>query len=67
MITRRTFLKYSAGGTMLTLFGFDKVTGLAKALASIPGGSLDPSTILKYQTPLLIPPVMPKAVTIVLQ
>lgn len=27
MITRRTFLQFTTGGTMLTLFGFDKLTG----------------------------------------
>jgi spore coat protein A, manganese oxidase len=64
MIIRRTFLKYTVGGTMLTLFGFDKLTGISKAIAQIPGGSLDPGDIPKYQTPLLIPPVMPKAGTI---
>jgi FtsP/CotA-like multicopper oxidase with cupredoxin domain len=64
MITRRAFLKYTAGGTMLTLFGFDKFTGNSKAMAQIPGGTLDPGAIPKYQTPLLIPPVMPRAGTI---
>jgi hypothetical protein len=28
-------------------------------LAAIPGGSLDPTTILKFVTPLVIPPAMP--------
>jgi hypothetical protein len=32
-----------------------------KAYAQIPGGTLDPHSVPKYQTPLLIPPVMPKA------
>jgi spore coat protein A, manganese oxidase len=64
MITRRTFLKYTAGGTMLTLFGFDRLTGGLKAMAQIPGGTLDPGAIPMYQTPLLIPPVMPRAGTI---
>ena len=32
--------------------------------APIPGGTLDPLTVPKYVTPLLIPPVMPKAGTI---
>jgi FtsP/CotA-like multicopper oxidase with cupredoxin domain len=64
MVTRRTFLKYTVGGTMLTLFGFDKLTGISKAIAYIPGGSLNPPDIPKYQTPLLIPPVMPRAATI---
>ena len=61
MITRRAFLKYAAGGTMLTLFGFDKLTGLSKAIAQIPGGTLVPGAVPKYATPLLIPPVMPRA------
>ena len=67
MLTRRSFLKYTAGGTLLTLFGFDRLAGVSKAVAQIPGGSLDPSTIVKYQTPLLIPPVMPRAGMIVLR
>ena len=67
MITRRVFLKYTTTGTMLTLFGCNKLTGVSKAIAQIPGGSLDPLTIPKYQTPLLIPPVMPRAGRIVLR
>ena len=63
MITRRAFMKYT-GGTALTLFAFDKL-GILKAIAQIPGGSLDPYLVPKYQTPLLIPPVMPKAGRIV--
>jgi len=66
MLTRRTFLKYT-GGTMLTLFGIDKLTGLSAAIAQIPGGTLHPLNVPKYQTHLLIPPVMPKAGTINLQ
>jgi FtsP/CotA-like multicopper oxidase with cupredoxin domain len=34
--------------------------------AQIPGGTLDPTTVPKYLTPLLIPPVMPRAGTITL-
>jgi spore coat protein A, manganese oxidase len=67
MITRRMFLKYTVGGTMLTLFGFDKLTGISKVIAQIPGGTLDPRNIDKYVTPLLIPPVMPRAGAIVLR
>ncbi|MFZ3206669.1 MAG: multicopper oxidase [Pseudomonas sp.] len=37
------------------------------ALAQIPGGSLDPGVVPKFQTPLLIPPVMPKAGRIVMR
>jgi hypothetical protein len=32
-----------------------------EALAQIPGGTLDPDGVTKFVTPLLIPPVMPKA------
>ena len=59
MITRRTFLKYTTG-TALTWYAFNKL-GVLKALAQIPGGTLDPNMVPKFQTPLLIPPVMPKA------
>ena len=63
MITRRAFLKYTSG-TALTLFAFNKF-GIPKAIAQIAGGSLNPTTIPKFQTPLLIPPVMPTAGRIV--
>ena len=59
MLTRRSFLKYT-GGTTLTLFVLNRL-GVATALAQVPGGSLDPALIGKFQTPLLIPPVMPRA------
>jgi FtsP/CotA-like multicopper oxidase with cupredoxin domain len=62
MVSRRSFLKYT-GGTALTLFAFNK-WGIAEALAQIPGGTLDPLLVPKFQTPLLIPPVMPRAGTI---
>ena len=62
MISRRTFLKYT-GGTALTWFALDKF-GVLQALGQIQGGTLNPNLIPKYQTPLLIPPVMPKAGTI---
>lgn len=53
---------------MLALFGTDKLTGLTKALAqTISGGTLGPSDIPQFVTPLLIPPVMPKAGTITLR
>jgi FtsP/CotA-like multicopper oxidase with cupredoxin domain len=59
MITRRTFLKYTTG-TALTWYAFNNL-GVLNALAQIPGGTLDPNAVPKFQTPLLIPPVMPKA------
>ena len=63
MFSRRTFLKYT-GGTALTLFASGKLGGLRQAIAQIPGGTLDPLSVPKYATPLLIPPVMPRAGTI---
>jgi spore coat protein A, manganese oxidase len=60
MISRRTFIKYT-GATALTLFASGRLGGLREAIAQIPGGSLSPTSVSKYQTALLIPPVMPKA------
>jgi FtsP/CotA-like multicopper oxidase with cupredoxin domain len=60
MFTRRTFLRYT-GGTTLTLFAYGKLGGLRQAIAQIPGGTLDPFSVPKYQAPMLIPPVMPMA------
>ena len=34
------------------------------ALAQIPGGTLDPAVVPKFATPMLIPPVMPRAATV---
>ena len=65
--TRRAFLKYAAGGTLLTLFAFDKSNGSISAIAQIPGGTLPPDAVPKYVTPLLIPPVMPQAGKIKMQ
>lgn len=59
MTTRRSFLKYTAG-TALTLYLFTKF-GTLRAIAQIPGGTLDSNYVPKFQTPLLIPPVMPRA------
>ena len=67
MISRRSFLKYTIGGTVLTLVGHDRLTGVRKAVAQIPGGTLDPASVPKYRTALLIPPVMPKAGRVVLR
>ena len=37
---------------------------MERAIAQIPGGTLDPTDVPKYVTPLLIPPVMPRAATL---
>jgi len=52
---------WKKGATLgAALFGLF-VWNLPAADAQIPGGTLDPISVPKFQTPLLIPPVMPKA------
>ena len=61
MTDRRFFLKaLTMGGVGLFLRG----TGGNVLVAQIPGGTLDPGVVPKYQTPMLIPPVMPMAGTV---
>jgi len=57
MSTRRHFLKALATGGVGLFVG-------GEAVARVVGGSLNPSSIPKYQTPMLIPPAMPLAGTI---
>jgi spore coat protein A, manganese oxidase len=63
--SRRTFVAW-VGGAGAGFYLFGRLPGMSApaALAQIPGGTLDPTTVPKFQTPLLIPPVMPKAGTI---
>jgi spore coat protein A, manganese oxidase len=64
-LTRRTFVAWVAGaGAGFYLLGRVPGMGTPVALAQVPGGTLDPTAVPKFQTPLLIPPVMPKAGTI---
>jgi len=59
VLTRRALLKLSvtsAGTFLIARFGGGRVLALP-----LPGGTLDPTTIPKYATPLLVPPVMPKS------
>lgn len=63
-LSRRQFLVGSAAmGTGLFLVSFAGGTRIARAVP-ITGASLDPEDITKYASPLLIPPVMPRARTI---
>ena len=63
--SRRTFVAWVGGaGAGFYLFGRLPGASAPVALAQIPGGSLDPMLVPKYQTPLLVPPVMPRAATI---
>ena len=63
-MSRRDFLRIS-GGAGGGLFFIGQIGGrlfrMPVAAAQIPGGSLDPRAVPKYQTALLIPPVMPRA------
>jgi spore coat protein A len=59
-LSRRRFLAGSAAlGTSMVLYQY--VGGVKTALAQIPGGTLDPTTVDKFQVPMLIPPAMPRA------
>jgi len=58
-ISRRAFLKLSvtgAGSFLLARLG----AGRAWAIP-LPGGTLDPASVPRFATPLLIPPVMPRS------
>ena len=59
--TRRQFLKLSAGGILGLYLGSQLGGFRPVAYAQIAGGTLDPADMRKFQTPVLIPPVMPKA------
>ena len=60
MISRRDFLKLSGAG-VLSLYAATHGKFALRAQAAIPGGTLDPLIVPKFVTPLLIPPVMPRA------
>lgn len=63
-ISRRTFIAAAgAAGVGFVLYATGP-GGERIALAEIPGGTLAPGDVPKFQTPLLIPPVMPRAGTI---
>ncbi len=64
--SRRDFIKIgaAAGGGLYFSTKIGDVRYLVRA--AIPGGTLDPSAVPKYQTPLLIPPIMPRAGTIIM-
>jgi FtsP/CotA-like multicopper oxidase with cupredoxin domain len=64
LISRRTFIKWIGGtGAGFVLYAY-LPGGTKRVLAQVPGGTLDPSIVSKYRTPLLVPPVMPRAGTI---
>jgi spore coat protein A, manganese oxidase len=63
MSTRRSFLKLT-GASTIAWYVATQTGWMERAIAEIPGGTLDPNNVRKYVTPMLIPPVMPKAATI---
>ena len=63
---RRTFIRAVAGGGVgFAVFAYLPGGGTV-AVAQVPGDTLDPGSVPKYLTPMLIPPVMPRAATITL-
>jgi spore coat protein A, manganese oxidase len=59
--SRRVFIKAAgAAGAGFVMYAY-LPGGTRQALAAIPGGNLDPTSVPKYRTALLIPPVMPRA------
>jgi FtsP/CotA-like multicopper oxidase with cupredoxin domain len=63
-LSRRTFIKAVGGaGAGFALFVYLPGGG-TKALAQVPGGTLDPDSVSNFQTAMLIPPVMPRAGTV---
>jgi len=60
--SRRTFVAW-VGGASAGYYLFGRLPGRSApiALAQIPGGTLPPGDIPKFETPMLIPPVMPRA------
>jgi FtsP/CotA-like multicopper oxidase with cupredoxin domain len=58
MLSRRSFFKVS-GATLVGVLALRNK--ILQVKAAIPGGTLEPGAVPKYQTPLLIPPVMPRA------
>jgi FtsP/CotA-like multicopper oxidase with cupredoxin domain len=63
MLTRRQFIKLT-GASAIGWYVATQTGWVQRAMAQIPGGTLDPIGLPKYATSLLIPPVMPQAATI---
>ena len=63
MISRRQFLKLTGAG-VLSLYIGRRGKFTLRAKAALPAKTLDPLSVPKFVTPLLIPPVMPKAGTV---
>jgi spore coat protein A len=67
LLSRRTFIRAAgAAGVGFVLYAYGP-GGTRQAVAAIPGGTLQPESVEKFVTPLLIPPVMPRAGTVTLK
>lgn len=60
MFSRRTFIKLSVAAGAALYLRTGPAPGQQVVLAQLPGGTLAPAAIPKYQTPLVIPPAMPR-------
>lgn len=64
LVSRRSFIRAAgAAGAGFVLYTYGP-GGSPSAVAAVPGGTLDPATVPKFVTPLLVPPVMPRAGTL---
>ena len=63
MLARRSFLKLT-GASTIAWYIATQTGWMERAVAQIPGGTLDPGDVPKFQAAMLIPPVMPRAGTI---
>jgi FtsP/CotA-like multicopper oxidase with cupredoxin domain len=63
MLSRRDFFKLTGAGTLALFTAMRGKYVLRGRALPIPGGTLDPLSVPKFVTPLLIPPVMPRAGT----
>ena len=59
-VGRRPFIKAAGLGAGFVLYG-RLPGGVSRAMAWVPGGTLDPAEIPRFTTPVLVPPVMPRA------
>ena len=60
-LSRRSFIRAAGvAGAGFVLYAYAP-DGTRQAVAAVLGGTLDPSTVPKFVTPLLVPPVMPRA------
>ena len=55
MLTRRDFFKLT-GATTVGWYAATRFGWVQRAIAQVEGGTLQPSDVSKFDTPLLIPP-----------